>query len=138
MSHWAELDSNNEVVRVLVGDNNDPAGDEGYQWLIDNLGGTWVKTSYNAVAGKRRNPETGEMTEEPGFRKNYAGIGYTYDAQRDAFIPPKPFNSWILNEDTCIWDAPIPKPETAEGPDAKFYVWDEELLNWIEVEVPLV
>ena len=71
MSHWAELDDSNKVIRVLVGDNNDPAGDEGYQWLIDNLGGTWVKTSYN---GK--------------IRFNYAGIGYTYDPIDDAFIAP--------------------------------------------------
>jgi hypothetical protein len=137
MAHWAELDSNNVVTRVLVGDNNDPAGDEGYQWLIDNLGGTWVKTSYNAVAGKWRNPETNEITDNPGFRKNYAGIGYTYDAQRDAFITPKPFNSWILNEDTCIWEAPIPRPETDEGPDAKIYVWNEESLAWDEVAIPV-
>jgi hypothetical protein len=118
MAHWAELDENNIVTRVLVGDNNDPNGDEGYQWLIDNLGGNWVKTSYNAVAGKRRDPETNEITEEAGLRKNYAGIGYTYDSVRDAFIPPMPSNtipdplnegetkevSWTLNEDTCNWD----------------------------------
>jgi hypothetical protein len=73
MAHWAELDSNNIVLRVLVGDNNDPAGDEGYQWLIDNLGGTWVQTSYNG-----------------NFRYNYAGIGYKYDEVADAFIAPKP------------------------------------------------
>jgi hypothetical protein len=131
MAHWAELDSNNVVTRVLVGDNNDPAGDEGYQWLIDNLGGTWVKTSYNAVGGKWRNPETNEITNNPGFRKNYAGIGYVYDAQRDAFIPPKPFNSWVLDEETCIWNAPIAMPN-----DGKFYRWDEDTVSW--VEVPLV
>jgi hypothetical protein len=73
MAHWAELDSDNKVIRVLVGDNNDPAGDEGYQWLIDNLGGTWVKTSYN---GK--------------IRYNFAAIGYTYDPIDDAFIAPMP------------------------------------------------
>ena len=128
MAHWAELDENNIVTRVLVGDNNDPAGDEGYQWLLDNLGGTWVKTSYNAVGGKRRNPETGEVTEEAGFRKNYAGIGYTFDAGRDAFIPPKPFNSWVLNEDTCLWDAPTPYPA-----DGKMYRWDEDTTAWVEV-----
>lgn len=128
MAHWAELDSNNVVTRVLVGDNNDPAGDEGYQWLLDNLGGTWVKTSYNAVGGKRRNPETGEMTNDAGFRKNYAGIGYTFDAGRDAFIPPKPFNSWNLNEDTCLWDAPTPYPA-----DGKMYRWDEDTTAWVEV-----
>lgn len=74
MSHWAEIDAENKVLRVLVGDNNDPAGDEGYQWLIDNLGGTWVKTSYNAASN--------------GFRYNFAAIGYTYDPIDDAFIPP--------------------------------------------------
>lgn len=113
MAHWAELDENNVVLRVTVGDNNDPNGDEGYKWLIDNLGGRWVKTSYNSRAGKRINPETNELTDEPGFRKNYAGIGYTYDEGRDAFIPPKPAdytdsegNVWtfVLNEETCLWD----------------------------------
>jgi len=73
MSHWAEIDEDNKVIRVLVGDNNDPAGDEGYQWLIDNLGGTWVKTSYNGT-----------------IRYNYAGIGDTYDPIDDAFIPAMP------------------------------------------------
>jgi hypothetical protein len=88
MSHWAEVNENNIVLRVTVGDNNDPAGDEGYQWLIDNLGGTWIKTSYNG-----------------NIRKNFAGIGYTYDQTRDAFIPPKPeIGEWIFNEDTCIWE----------------------------------
>ena len=88
MAHWAEVDKNNIVLRVTVGDNNDPAGDEGYQWLIDNLGGTWVKTSYNG-----------------NIRKNFAGIGYTYDPVRDAFIPPKPEEgNWVLNEDTCRWE----------------------------------
>jgi len=71
MSHWAEVDETNKVIRVLVGDNNDPAGDEGYQWLLDNLGGTWVKTSYNGT-----------------IRYNFAGVGHTYDPIDDAFIPP--------------------------------------------------
>lgn len=87
MAHWAEIDENNIVVRVTVGDNNDPNGDEGYQWLIDNLGGRWIKTSYNG-----------------NIRKNYAGIGFTYDEPRDAFIPPKPEEgNWVLDEDTCNW-----------------------------------
>ena len=109
MAHWAELDENSIVTRVLVGDNSEP--DEGHQWLIDNLGGTWIKTSYNAIAGKWRNPETNEITDNPGFRKNYAGIGYLYDPIRDAFIPPKPENidgiEFILNEDTCVWELPV-------------------------------
>ena len=89
MSHWAELDKDNLVIRVTRGDNNDPNGDEGYQWLLDNLGGTWVKTSYNG-----------------NIRKNYAGIGYTYDAVRDAFIAPKPDNATGLDENTCRWILP--------------------------------
>ena len=91
MSHWAEIDKDNKVIRVLVGDNNDPAGDEGYQWLIDNLGGTWIKTSYNG-----------------NIRKNFAGIGFTYDENRDAFIPPKPDNSIGFDENTCQWILPDP------------------------------
>jgi hypothetical protein len=89
MSHWAEIDKNNIVLRVTVGDNNDPAGDEGYQWLIDNLGGTWIKTSYNN-----------------NIRKNFAGIGYTYDSVRDAFISPKSncHSEETLNEETCRWE----------------------------------
>ena len=85
MSHWAELDEDNVVIRVTVGDNNEP--DEGYQWLIDNLGGTWVQTSYNAT-----------------IRKNFAGIGFTYDSVLDAFIAPKPEEgNWELDETTCQW-----------------------------------
>ena len=89
MSHWAEIDNTNTVLRVLVGNNNDPAGDEGYSWLVNNLGGTWIKTSYNA-----------------NIRKNYAGVGYTYDEVRDAFIAPKPDNATGFNEDTCQWILP--------------------------------
>lgn len=83
MSHWAQLDSDNKVICVLVGDNNDPAGDEGYQWLLDNLGGTWLQTSYNG-----------------NIRYNYAGVGYTYDLIDDAFIAPMPecdHNELVLN-----------------------------------------
>jgi hypothetical protein len=90
MSHWAELNADNKVIRVLVGDNNDPAGDEGYQWLIDNLGGTWIKTSYNG-----------------NIRFNYAGIGYSYDADRDAFIAPEPEGNIGFDEKTCRWIMPV-------------------------------
>jgi hypothetical protein len=88
MAHWAEVDENNIVLRITVGDNNDPAGDEGYQWLLDNLGGRWIKTSYNN-----------------NIRYNYAGIGYVYDPDRDAFIPPKAncHPEETLNESICIW-----------------------------------
>ena len=89
MSHFAELDQDNKVIRVLVGDNNDPAGDEGHSWFVTNLGGTWVQTSYNAKTN--------------GFRKNYAGIGYTYDETLDAFIAPKCHDEAVLDETTAQW-----------------------------------
>ena len=108
MAHWAEIDENNLVLRVIVTSNEDPAGDEGHSWLVKNLGGTWVKTSYNS-----------------NIRKNYAGVDYTYDAQRDAFIAPKPFDSWILNEETCQWQAPTEYPD-----DGLTYKWDEEKTDW--------
>ena len=92
MSHWAEIDNNNKVIRVLVGDNNDPNGDEGYQWLIDNLGGTWIKTSYNG-----------------NIRYNFAGIGYSYDEDRDAFIAAEPDNAIGFDENTCRWIVPEPE-----------------------------
>lgn len=100
MSHWAELDENNIVLRVVVGDNNEP--DEGYKWLVDNLGGNWVKTSYNTIEGVH-------ILGGTPFRKNFAGVGYTYDEKRDAFIGPKPQpesnekGSWQLDENTCAW-----------------------------------
>jgi hypothetical protein len=108
MAHFAEIDENNKVIRVLVTDNNDPNGDEGYQWLLDNLGGTWVKTSYNGT-----------------IRKNFAGIGYTYDSTRDAFIEDKPFDSWVLDEETCRWKAPISYPT-----DGFLYIWVEQSQEW--------
>jgi hypothetical protein len=98
MAHWAEIDENSIVLRVTVGDNNDPAGDEGYSWLIENLGGTWIKTSYNTFGGAH---------SEGGIplRKNYACIGFLYDPIKDAFIPPKPtVGEWQLNEETCLWE----------------------------------
>jgi hypothetical protein len=120
MAHFAKLDENNVVLEVHVVHNNellDENGQESEQKGIDFLtswsGGytMWKQTSYNG-----------------SFRKNYAGQGYTYNAQLDAFIPPKPFNSWILNETTCIWESPVPYPN-----DDGRYVWDEETTNWVEV-----
>jgi hypothetical protein len=109
VSHWAEIDNNNKVIRVLVGDNNDPAGDEGYQWLIDNLSGTWIKTSYNSK-----------------IRGIFAGIGYTYNFDEDIFITPQPYPSWIRSG--SFWNAPTPRPEGLN------WAWDEDTLNWIEIE----
>lgn len=89
MSHWAEIDENNKVIRVLVGDNNDPNGDEGYKWLSENLGGNWIKTSYNG-----------------NIRYNYAGIGYSYDLEADAFIAPRPEcgHKELLLNNKFMWD----------------------------------
>jgi hypothetical protein len=125
MAHWAELDENNVVIRVLVGDNEDPAGDEGYSWIVNNFGGRWLKTSYNTLLGKRRDPETNNITDELGFRGNFAGLGYVYNQELDAFIPPKPFESWILNEEKYCWKSPIPYPQ-----DGNSYFWSEEDIEW--------
>ena len=118
MAHFCKLDENNIVTQVVVVDNKDTADASGVEkehigaaHLEKILGGTWKQTSYNG-----------------NMRKNYAGIGYTYDAQRDAFIPPKPFNSWVLNESTAQWDAPVPMPT-----DGSMYSWDEATTSWIEV-----
>ena len=121
MAHFAEVDSNNVVVRVLVVGNDQE--ERGQEFLANDLGlgGTWLKTSYNTQGGVHTNGGT-------PFRKNYAGIGYTYDSVRDAFIPPKPFNSWTLDEETCLWEAPVAYPS-----DGKLYTWDEENTQWNEV-----
>lgn len=108
MAHAAEVDSNNTVVRVLVVPDEQEHRIQDYLANELGLGGTWVQTSYNAR-----------------IRKNYAGIGYTYDAGRDAFIAPKPYASWLLNEDTCQWEAPVPYPT-----DGIMYQWDEETTDW--------
>ena len=105
MSHWAEIDENNIVLRVLVGNNSEP--DEG-EAFMNSLGGTWVKTSYNGT-----------------IRKNFAGIGMLYDVERDAFIAPQPYASWVINEETCVWEAPVPYPT-----DGIMYEWDEETTDW--------
>jgi hypothetical protein len=120
MAHFVELDENNVVLRGIVVSNADTADASGVEkeeigaaFCERLLGGTWKQTSYNG-----------------NIRKNYAGIGFTYDADRDAFIPPQPYPSWVINEQTCIWEAPVPYPN-----DGKRYNWDENTLSWIEVSV---
>ena len=121
MAHFAELGMNNVVLRVIVVHNNELLDENGVEQEAKGVafcrslfGGTWVQTSYN---GK--------------IRKNYAGEGFTYDSTRDAFIPPKPFASWVLNEDTCQWSAPVPYPTDVGTPEApKRYVWNEEAQQW--------
>ena len=114
MSHFAKME-NSIVTQVIVVE----------QEVIDSglFGTGWVQTSYNTRGGQH--------PEGRPLRKNYAGIGFTYDSERDAFIPPKPFASWILNETTCVWGSPVPMPT-----DDKMYGWDEATTSWVEVTAP--
>jgi hypothetical protein len=130
MSHFAKLDENNVVVFVTVGRQEDDGLEEE---LIARTGDVYRQTSYNTHGGVHytTDDEGNRMPSEDqtkAFRKNYAGIGFAYDEERDAFIPPQPFDSWVLNEDTCLWDAPVPYPT-----DGAMYTWDEETTSWIEV-----
>ena len=118
MAHFAEIGLNNTVVRVVVVHNNELLDENGQEseekgaaFCRNLLGGTWVQTSYNGT-----------------IRKNFAGQGFTYDSNRDAFIPPKPFASWTLNETTCLWEAPVEMPN-----DGKLYKWDEPTTSWVEI-----
>ena len=123
MGHFAKV-SNGKVTRVIV------AEADFFNNFVDDSPGQWIQNSYNTIGGVHYQPNTNEPSEDQSkaLRKNYAGIGYTYDSAKDAFIPPKPFNSWTLNEDTCLWDSPVAYPT-----DGKFYKWNEEILNWEEV-----
>ena len=109
MAHWAQIDKKNIVIQVVATNNDDENGDEGFKWLQDNLGGTWVQTSYNAK-----------------IRGKYAGIGDIYDAELDRFIPASPYPSWKLSKD-FTWDAPKAYPS-----DGKVYDWDEAKKDWLE------
>lgn len=124
MAHFAKLDENNIVIFVTVGQDED----EGKELeLSQRTGDTYRRTSYNTRGGVHYDSQTNEPSadQSKAFRKNYAGLGYSYDEARDAFIPPQPFASWVLNEDTCLWDAPVPYPQ-----DGNIYTWDENTLNW--------
>jgi hypothetical protein len=118
MAHYAFLDENYIVTEVIVG--RDESNFDWERHYGDFRGQLCKRTSYNTQGGVHRLGGT-------PFRKNYAGIGYSYDSERDAFIPPKPFLSWILNEQTCLWAAPIPMPE-----DGKMYRWNEDSTTWVE------
>jgi hypothetical protein len=118
MAHFAQLNNENIVTQVIVVANQDiidengkESEQKGIDFCYNLLGGTWKQTSYNG-----------------NIRKNYAGIGYTYDNSRDAFIPPKPYNSWLLDEATCQWKAPVNYPT-----DDKMYTWDEDTTSWKEL-----
>jgi hypothetical protein len=121
MAHYALLDENNIVTEVIVGKDE---GEDGVDWEVHygNFRGQPCKrTSYNTHGGVHSGGGT-------PYRKNYASIGYTYDANRDAFIPPQPFASWQLNEETCLWDAPVPYPG-----DGEMHTWDEDTTSWLPV-----
>lgn len=122
MGHYAFLDGNNIVTEVITGKDEGEGGTNWEQWYGEFRGQVCKRTSYNTSGGVHSSGGT-------PFRKNYAGIGYTFDEARDAFIPPKPFPSWVLNEDTCLWDAPVARPA-----DGGFYNWNEEEGNWVPVE----
>lgn len=118
MAHYAFLDESNIVTEVIVGKDE---GEEDINWEVHygNFRGQVCKrTSYNTQGGVHNGGGT-------PFRKNYAGIGFTYDEQRDAFIPPQPYASWVVNENTCLWDAPVPYPDNGER-----YQWDEDQGQW--------
>jgi hypothetical protein len=119
MAHYAFLDENNIVTEVIVG--NDEGNFDWEQQYGSFRGQACKRTSYNTYGGLH---QSGGVP----FRKNYAAIGYSYDPVRDAFIPPKRYGSWVLNEDTCLWEAPIPVPD-----NEKAYIWDEPTTSWIEV-----
>lgn len=114
MSHFAKV-CDGKVVQVIV------AEPEFFDTFVDSSPGTWIQTSYNTYGGKH-------LLGGTPLRKNYAGIGYTYDSARDAFIPPQPFTSWTLNEESCLWEAPIPMPT-----DGEMYSWDEANQTWVKV-----
>ena len=122
MSHYAQLDNNNVVVFVIHAKSDGKENE-----FTDSTGEVWKQTSYNTHGGVHYNPETGEPSDDQSkaLRFNYAGIGFTYDEERDAFIPPKPFESWVLDEASCLWVAPLPYPE-----DGASYYWNEELFSW--------
>jgi len=110
MSHYAKV-VNGIVTQVIV------AEPEFFQTFVDTSPGEWIQTSYNTYGGQH--------PEGRPLRKNYAGVGYTYDPQRDAFIPPKPYNSWVLDEESCLWESPVPYPN-----DEQRYIWNEEAQSW--------
>lgn len=123
MAHFAKLDENNVVIFVTVGRDEDD-GKEAE--LSARTGDVYKQTSYNTLGGIHYQADgTPSLDQSKALRKNFAGIGYTYDAQRDAFIPPKPFASWVLDEDTCLWNAPMPIPT-----DGQRYSWNEANQTW--------
>ena len=124
MSYFAKVE-NGIVTKVLS------ATPEFFKSYVDTSAGEWIQTSYNTKGGVHYDPNTRQPSadQSKALRKNYAGMGYQYDKDRDAFIPPQPFPSWTLDEQTCLWNAPVAMPS-----DGKMYSWNEDAQNWVEVE----
>lgn len=124
MGNFAKV-TNGIVVQVIT------AEPEFFNTFVDSSPGEWIQTSYNTKGGVHYQPNSFISSEDQSkaLRKNYAGMGYSYDKQRDAFIPPKPFNSWILNETTCLWNPPVDIPTTVLE-NNQYYFWNESTLNW--------
>tara|TARA_R110000744_G_scaffold390_1_gene1583 strand:- start:196 stop:678 length:483 start_codon:yes stop_codon:yes gene_type:complete len=116
MAHWAKINAKGKVIQVIVTDNQDSNKDEGYKLLTDVFGGNWLQTSYNTIANTH-------LLGGLAFRGNFAGLGFSYDKKLDLFLPPKPFNSWLVDKEKASWKAPKPQPDFA-------HYWNEEKLNW--------
>jgi hypothetical protein len=123
MSHFAKV-VDGKVVQVIV------AEPEFFNTFVDTSPGLWLQTSYNTRGGVHYQPNSNTPSDDQSkaLRKNYAGVGFSYDAQKDAFIPPKPYASWVLNETTCLWEAPTPYPD-----DGAVYRWDEDTTSWVQL-----
>ena len=123
MGHFAKVQEG-VVTQVIV------AEPEFFDTFVDSSPGQWIQTSYNTRGGVHYQPNSNTPSDDQtkALRKNYAGMGFTYDATKDAFIPPQPFPSWTLNDDSCLWEAPVAYPD-----DGKLYRWDEDTISWIEV-----
>lgn len=121
MAHYAKV-VDGIVVKVIV------AEAEFFDEFVDDTPGEWIQTSYNTFGGQHYDPNTGEVDDGTPLRKNYAGLGMTYDRDKDAFYSPQPFASWTLNETTCLWEAPVEYPN-----DGNEYIWNESITNWTEV-----
>ena len=133
MAHWAKINRDNIVESVVVTDNI--SEDDGEYFVHNVLGGNWVKTSVNTFGGIHYTQELDELgnkipssDQSKALRFNYAGIGFTYDADADAFVPPKPYDSWVLDESTYSWAAPVDEPE------GNLHEWDESTISWVAIE----
>ena len=141
MSHFVKLDENNVVTFVTVGRQEDDGLEAE---LTARTGDVYKQTSYNTYGGVHYTTDDDgnrvpSEDQSKALRFNYAGIGYTYDADRDAFISPKPYDSWVLDENTCLWEPPVPMPEIQYGQDGEpvqDYTWDEDAGDWVAVETP--